>query len=348
MTEVPAIPTKTGGSNLGGSGNRFLSDRDCLSPPRPKCPILVIQDQRHLVPPRPFHARSNAEGGSRAGTPLWWDRTVPRSPRPQVKPLPKAIPRHHTLGVDEWSRRMFAEFAGTGLLVTAVVGSGIMAVQLSPESVGLQLLANAAASALALGALILTFGPVSGAHFNPVVSLASWWLGRSAGTGLTRGQLGAYTLAQVAGGICGAVLANVMFDLAPVTWATTRRLAAHLWLGEVVATAGLILLIFALVRSRRDRAAPAAVAAYIGAASWFTSSASFANPAVTIGRAFTDTFTGIAPTSVPGYVAAQVVGAVVGVGMVFVLYPSAVPGASDAVVPHGAAGTTPVTGGRDL
>jgi glycerol uptake facilitator-like aquaporin len=232
------------------------------------------------------------------------------------------------------SRRLLAEFVGTALLVTAVVGSGIMAVRLSPGNTGLQLLENSIATAFALGALILMFGPVSGAHFNPVVSAADWWLGRRYRTGLSLADLGGYVLAQIVGGIAGAVLANLMFDLAPVTFSTTTRSAGHLWLGEVVATAGLLMLIFALVRSGRASVAPAAVGAYIGAAYWFTSSTSFANPAVTVGRAFTDTFAGIAPASVPGYVVAQVVGMLVGAGLVVALYPSAGADAGAVVVPH--------------
>jgi glycerol uptake facilitator-like aquaporin len=218
-------------------------------------------------------------------------------------------------------RRLLAEFAGTALLVTAVVGSGIMAATLSPDDIGLQLLQNSVATAFALGALILTFGPISGAHFNPVVSAADWLLGRSSRTGLTATQLAGYVVAQIAGAIAGSVLANLMFDLAAVTWSTKTRTGANLWLGEVVATAGLVLLIFALARSGRSLVAPAAVGAYIGAAYWFTSSTSFANPAVTIGRAFTDTFAGIAPASVPAFIVAQVVGAAIGVGLLVALYP---------------------------
>ena len=236
-------------------------------------------------------------------------------------------------------RRLLAEFTGTALLVTAVVGSGIMATRLSPHDVGLQLLENSTATAFALGALILIFGPVSGAHFNRVVSAADWFLGRGTRTGITATDLGGYVAAQVLGGIAGAVLANLMFNLDPVAWSHTRRLAGHLWLGEVVATAGLILLIFALARSGRATVAPAAVGAYIGAAYWFTSSTSFANPAVTIGRAFTDTFAGIAPGSVPGYLIAQLVGAAVGVGLLLALYPDAGQAADDVVVPREA--TTP-------
>ncbi|WP_432994549.1 aquaporin [Dactylosporangium sp. CA-233914] len=220
-------------------------------------------------------------------------------------------------------RRLLAEFAGTALLVTAVVGSGIMATTLSPYDAGLQLLENSVATAFALGALILTFGPVSGAHFNPVVSAADWFLGRRSGSGLAGRDVGGYVLAQLGGAIAGAVLADLMFNLPAVDFATKVRTGGHLWLGEVVATAGLILLVFTLARSGRATVAPAAVGAYIGAAYWFTSSTSFANPAVTIGRAFTDTFAGIAPASVPGFIAAQLAGLVVGVALVLALYPSA-------------------------
>ncbi|MGC5305450.1 aquaporin [Micromonospora zamorensis] len=230
-------------------------------------------------------------------------------------------------------RRLLAEFLGTALLVTAVVGSGIMATTLSPHDVGLQLLENSIATAFALGALILIFGPVSGAHFNPVVSAADWFLGRRAGTGLTGRDLGGYTAAQVAGAVAGSVLANLMFDLAAVDLSAKDRAAGHLLLGEVVATSGLILLVFALARSGRATVAPAAVGAYIGAAYWFTSSTSFANPAVTIGRAVTDTFAGIAPASVPGFVIAQLVGLAVGIGLLAALYPDAGKAADQVVVP---------------
>ena len=233
--------------------------------------------------------------------------------------------------VGTW-RRLLAEFVGTALLVTAVVGSGVMATTLSPGQVGLQLLENSIATAFALGALILTFGPVSGAHFNPVVSAADWFLGRRSGAGLTVTQLGGYAAAQTAGAIAGSVLANLMFDLAAVDFSGQDRSAGHLWLGEVVATAGLILLIFALARSGRSAVAPAAVGAYIGAAYWFTSSTSFANPAVTIGRAFTDTFAGIAPASVPGFVAAQCLGLAIGTGLLLALYPTAGQAADRVVV----------------
>ncbi|MFG2165939.1 aquaporin [Micromonospora chersina] len=231
-------------------------------------------------------------------------------------------------------RRASAEFAGTALLVAAVVGSGIAAARLSPTDVGLQLLENAIATALALAALILTFGPVSGAHLNPVVSAVDWWLGRRAGTGLTARELVAYATAQTGGAITGAVLADLMFDLPAVAWSRTDRTGGNLWLAEVVATAGLVVLVFALARSGRTAAAPAAVGAYIGAAYWFTSSTSFANPSVTIGRAFTDTFAGIAPASVPGFVAAQLVGGLVAVAALAAWYPHAAESADAVVVPH--------------
>ncbi|HLL64818.1 MAG TPA: MIP/aquaporin family protein [Micromonosporaceae bacterium] len=236
-------------------------------------------------------------------------------------------------------RRLLAECVGTALLVTAVVGSGIMATTLSPDDAGLQLLQNSVATALALGALILAFGPVSGAHFNPAVSAADWFLGRRTGTGLPSVLLGGYIAAQTLGAIVGSILANLMFDLAAIDFSSKERAAGHLWLGEIVATAGLIVLIFAVVRSGRATVAPAAVGAYIGAAYWFTSSTSFANPAVTVGRAFTDTFAGIAPASVPGFVAAQLVGLVVGAGLVAALYPHAGADAGAVIVPHGAAET---------
>jgi arsenate reductase len=207
--------------------------------------------------------------------------------------------------------------------VTAVVGSGIMAATLSPDNVGLQLLENSVATAFALGTLILIFGPVSGAHFNPVVSAADWFLGRRTRSGLTATEFGGYVAAQTIGAVGGSILANLMFALPAVEFSGKVRTDGNLWLGEVVATAGLILLIFALARSGRAPVAPAAVGAYIGAAYWFTSSTSFANPAVTIGRAFTNTFAGIAPASVPGFVIAQLIGLAVGVTLLLALYPDA-------------------------
>jgi len=227
-------------------------------------------------------------------------------------------------------RRLAAELLGTALLVTAVVGSGIMAANLSPTDVGLQLLENSSATAFALTILILIFGPISGAHFNPVVSAADWWLGRRGRDGLSARDFSTYTLAQIVGAIAGAILANAMFSV-PLALSTKHRSSPHLWLGETVATAGLLLLIFALVRTGRAAIAAPAVGAYIGAAYWFTSSTSFANPAVTIGRAFTNTFAGIAPVSVPGFIGAQFLGLLVGIALIVVLYP-AKQHATDAVV----------------
>lgn len=232
------------------------------------------------------------------------------------------------------SRRLIAELVGTALLVTVVVGSGIAAQRLSPNDTGLQLLENSLTTVFGLGVLILLFGPVSGAHFNPVVSAVDWLLGRRARTGLSGRDVAAYSLAQVIGAILGSMLANAMFELAVVQIATKSRAQTGLWIGEVVATAGLIALIFTLARTGRASLSAGAVAAYIGAAYWFTSSTSFANPAVTIGRAFSDTFAGIAPTSVPGFILAQLIGAGLGAGLVLVLYPDAARSASAVVVPH--------------
>jgi glycerol uptake facilitator-like aquaporin len=220
------------------------------------------------------------------------------------------------------ARRAAAELTGTGMLVAVVVGSGIMAARLSPRDTGLELLENSLATAAGLAVIILVAGPVSGAHLNPVISVADWALGRRSGTGLPGRDLAAYLPAQVAGAIAGAVLANLMFALPAATASARDRSAPHLWLGEAAATAGLVLVVFALARTGQNRLAPAAVGAYIGAAYWWTSSTSFANPAVTVGRAFTDTFAGIAPGSIPGFIAAQAAGAAVGMVMVLVLYPA--------------------------
>ncbi|MFJ3235275.1 aquaporin [Streptomyces sp. NPDC086787] len=232
-------------------------------------------------------------------------------------------------------RRAAAEFVGTGALVAVVVGSGIQATKLSSD-VGVQLLANSLATVFGLGVLITLFGPVSGAHFNPVVTLAAWWTGRHGKEGPSPREVAAYVPAQILGAIGGAVLADAMFAEPLVHWSTHDRWAPHLWLGEVVATAGLVLLILGLARAGRAHFAPVAVASYIGAAYWFTSSTSFANPAVTSGRAFTDTYAGIAPASVLPFVAAQLVGLVVGVALVALLFgrPAAAD-AEDVVVPHG-------------
>lgn len=230
----------------------------------------------------------------------------------------------HHLESAPLGRRLAAEGVGTGLLVVVVVGSGIAAERLSPDDVGLQLLENSTATVLGLAVIILLVGPVSGAHLNPVVSLADWWLGRRSGTGLPPRQVGAYAAAQVAGGVAGAVLANLMFGL-PTALATKDRMGGGLLLGEIVATGILVALIFALVRTGRSTLVAPAVGAYIGAAYWFTSSTSFANPAVTVGRIFSESFAGIAPTSAPAFVGAQLVGLVVGLALTLLLYPHPTP-----------------------
>jgi glycerol uptake facilitator-like aquaporin len=230
-------------------------------------------------------------------------------------------------------RKLVAEGLGTGLLVTVVVGSGIAAQRLSTDA-GLRLLENSTATVLGLAVLILLFGPVSGAHFNPVVSLADWFLGRRSRTGLSGRFVTAYAAAQTGGAVAGAVLANVMFDLPPLQIAETSRTSVGHIIAEVVATAGLVALIFALARNGRAGLSAAGVGAYIGAAYWFTSSTSFANPAVTIGRIFSDTFAGIAPGSVLPFVLAQVAGGVLGVGVVTLLYPDVERAAARVVVPH--------------
>ncbi|GAA1910683.1 aquaporin [Streptantibioticus ferralitis] len=230
-------------------------------------------------------------------------------------------------------RRVAAEAVGTAALVAVVVGSGIQATQLSHD-VGVQLLANSLATVFGLGVLITLLGPVSGAHFNPVVSAAAWGSGRRGQDGLSTREFAAYVPAQIVGAIGGSVLADAMFAQPLVRWSAHGRSAGHLWLGEVVATAGLILLIFGLTRTSRAHIAPVAVASWIGAAYWFTSSTSFANPAVTIGRAFTDTFAGIAPASVGPFIAAQAVGTVVGLGLVVALFGRPAAAESDVVMPH--------------
>ena len=231
------------------------------------------------------------------------------------------------------ARRLLAEFVGTALLVTVVVGSGIAAERLSPDDVGLQLLQNSIATALGLTVLILLLGPVSGAHLNPVISLADWFMGRRAGRGLRATDLGAYVGAQVLGAVGGAVLANAMFDVGTAISGKDRFTAAQ-GLGEVVATAGLVALVFALARTGRGALAAPAVGAYIGGAYWFTSSTAFANPAVTVGRVFSDTFAGIAPGSVPGFLTFQLIGLVAGVALTLALYPDAGQRTDEVVIPR--------------
>ena len=218
-------------------------------------------------------------------------------------------------------RRLLAEFLGSAFLAAIVIGSGIAAQRLSPGETGLELLENAAATAAGLFAIILMFGPVSGAHFNPVVSFADAVFG-----GLSWRDAAAYLPAQVAGCIGGAVLANLMFALPAVSISAKHRATPAHFLSEIVATLGLIVVIFALARSGRSRSAAAAVGAYIGAAYFFTSSTSFANPAITIGRMFSATFAGIAPSSAPAFIAAQIIGGALAVLVIRALYPAARPG----------------------
>jgi glycerol uptake facilitator-like aquaporin len=228
------------------------------------------------------------------------------------------------------ARRLFAELLGSAFLAALVIGSGIAAQTLSPNDVGLQLFENAAATAMGLAAIILMFGPVSGAHFNPVVSIVDAAFG-----GIPWRDALAYIPAQVVGCVLGAITANGMFALGAVSISVHHRASsAHLF-SEVIATAGLLLVIFSLARTKRLNVAPAAVGAYIGAAYFFTSSASFANPAISVGRMFSDTFAGIAPASVPGFVVAQLAGCACAILAVKLLYPDVTPEeVGELVLPH--------------
>ena len=214
-------------------------------------------------------------------------------------------------------RRLVAEALGTGFLVVAVIGSGIMASRLSPDDIGLQLLENAAATAGALIALIWMLGAVSGAHFNPVVTL----IDRSFGAITTR-DTALYIAAQVVGGCLGAIVANVMFSLPAIELSTKERSSGALWLSEVVATVGLLLVIHGCVRSGRGDVVAVAVGVWIGGAYFFTSSTSFANPAVTVARTLSDSFAGIAPSSTPMFIAMQLAGATVAFALIRLLYPA--------------------------
>ena len=227
-------------------------------------------------------------------------------------------------------RRLLAELLGSAFLAAVVVGSGIAAQRLSPGDTGLELLENAAATAAGLYAIILMFGPVSGGHFNPVVSLTDAFFG-----GLSWRDASAYLPAQVAGCIGGAIASNLMFARAAITISAKYRASQAHFLSEIIATIGLLLVIFALARSGRSRTAPAAVGAYIGAAYFFTSSTSFANPAITIGRMFSNTFAGIAPSSAPVFIAAQLIGAALAVAVIKTLYPGITSGeAAGVAVPR--------------
>jgi arsenate reductase len=239
-------------------------------------------------------------------------------------------------------RRLLAEFLGSAFLAAVVVGSGIAAQRLSPGDTGLELLENAAATGAGLFAIILMFGPVSGGHFNPVVSFADAFF-----AGLSWRDAAAYLPAQVAGCVVGVVTANLMFALAEVSISARHRASPAHFLSEIIATLGLILVIFALARTGRSRAAPAAVGAYIGAAYFFTSSTSFANPAISIGRMFSDSFTGIAPSSVPSFIGAQIIGGALAVLVIKALYPGVTPAeAAEVIVPHHPGGAQSPADGR--
>jgi glycerol uptake facilitator-like aquaporin len=223
-----------------------------------------------------------------------------------------------SVGLD-LTRRLVAEGLGTGFLVIAVVGSGIMASRLSSNDTGLQLLENAAATGAALIGLILMFGALSGAHFNPAVTLVD----RAFGSISTR-DAGLYIAAQVVGGCVGAMLANLMFELPAIELSTKDRSSPALWLSEILATVGLLLVIHGCVRTGRANVVAFAVGIWIGGAYWFTSSTSFANPAVTIARTLSDTFTGIEPSSAPMFILMQLVGAAIAYGLIRLLYPDRV------------------------
>ena len=227
----------------------------------------------------------------------------------------------------ELVRRASAEFVGTAFLVAVVVGSGIAAQRLSPNNTGLQLLENSTATGAALVALILALGPISGAHFNPVVTMADRILG-----GMSTGDSAVYVVCQIAGACLGAMAANIMFELPAVDVSTHARSSGALWFSEFIATFGLLIVILGLVRAGRASLAPFAVGGYIAAAYWFTSSTSFANPAVTIARTLSNTFAGIAPESVPAFVVMQIIGALAAVALMLFWHPHL--SGDNVVVPH--------------
>lgn len=224
-------------------------------------------------------------------------------------------------------RRVGAELLGSALLAALVIGSGIAAQQLSPGNVGLELLENALATGAGLTAIILIFASVSGAHYNPVVTLVDAKLG-----GISWRNAAAYVPAQVAGCVAGALLANAMFSLPVVSISTHQRVSGPHLLSEVVATVGLLLVIFSLARTGRSAITPAAVGLYITAAYLFTSSTSFANPAITVGRMLSDSFAGIAPASAPGFIAAQLVGGLLGLGLISAFFPGLTPAQAERIL----------------
>jgi glycerol uptake facilitator-like aquaporin len=214
--------------------------------------------------------------------------------------------------------RLAAEAVGTAVLAAVLIGSGFSATALSGDD-AVRLLVNVLASALALGVLIALLAPVSGAHLNPLVTAGAWWAGRRVG-GPSGREAAGYALAQLGGAVAGAVLANAMYGRPALELSGRPRAAGHLWLGEAVATGVLVLLVLGLARAGRERLAPVAVAGWIGAACWGTSSGGFANPALTVGRSLSDGLTGIAPGSVPAFVLAQCAGAAAGLALVRLLF----------------------------
>ncbi len=218
-------------------------------------------------------------------------------------------------------RKAFAEFLGSLLLAAIVIGSGIAAQTYSPHAIGLELLENAAATGLGLFVIIATFGPISGAHFNPVISFIDAAFG-----GITWRTAWTYLVAQVSGCTCGAILANLMYSRSAISLSSDHRATMAHGISEVLATAGLVLVIFALAKARRSSLAPAAVGAYIASAYFFTSSTSFANPAIVVGRMFSNSFAGIAPVSAPLFIVAEIVGGAVGFGLVKALFSNFTPG----------------------
>lgn len=232
------------------------------------------------------------------------------------------------------TRSLAAEFLGTALLVAVVIGSGISAQRWSPNDLGLQVLESSIAIMLGLWVLILVFGPISGAHFNPIVSVADWLIGRRLGRGLPGSRVFAYTLVQTLGATAGAILTNVMFDLPPIQLSTNHRVTTGHLIGEIVATAGLLAVILALSRASRPALSATAITAYIGAACWFTSSTAFANPAITLARTLSNTLAGIAPTSAPAYITAQILGAAVGLAIIVWFYPDTPAAADNVTVLH--------------
>jgi glycerol uptake facilitator-like aquaporin len=250
-----------------------------------------------------------------------------------TEPSAPATSRRRPAAVNR--RAVVAELLGAAFLLIGVVGSGIMAETLT-EDAGLQLLQNAFATAGILVALILALGPASGAHFNPAVTLADRYFG-----GVDTPTAVAYITAQIIGAIIGVIAANVMFDLDPIDWSTRDRSAGHLVFAEIIATAGLLVVIFGVVRSGRAPVAALTVGAYIAGAYYFTSSTSFANPAVTIARTFSDTFAGIRPASAPAFVLAQLAGTAIAIAAIRYLYPDTGNYSGNVVTPH----DDPITNG---